>query len=215
MENRQHNDRENDDEGGDGGDPTIFAGKTITRCHDFYLVGYIKDPIHYTKWFEIIRNAKENEIIYFHINSEGGSAFTALQLIRCINESKGIVIASVEGMCLSAATFILLTAHKVELSLHSLFLFHNYSGVSIGKGREMHDHINAQYQWSQDLLHTIYKDFLTHSEIESVLENRDIWMNTKEVAERLNKKAAIQKKQEEKQDEKIVKKRKKKDEPTV
>jgi hypothetical protein len=42
-------------------------------------------------------------------------------------------------------------------------------------------------KWSSEFLHEIYRDFLTLQEIDSMLENKDIWMGHKEVEDRCRK----------------------------
>ena len=171
------------------GQKDFFIDKRVASASDYYLSGNILDPEEYIEWFEAIRNAQENETITIHINSSGGDLFTAVQFIRVIQESKGYIIASVEGACMSAATMIFLQAHEFIISNYSSFMFHNYSGGTIGKGGEMADQIIFEKKWSEDMMKDIYKDFLTEKEIESMLNGKDIWMSGTEVANRLEAKA--------------------------
>ena len=67
-----------------------------------------------------------------------------------------------------------------------MFMFHNYSGGAVGKGGEMIDQIKHERKWSEKLLLDIYKNFLNKSEIEAILNNKDIWMTGEEVVTRLN-----------------------------
>tara|TARA_B110000503_G_scaffold142685_1_gene240347 strand:+ start:810 stop:1397 length:588 start_codon:yes stop_codon:yes gene_type:complete len=154
--------------------------------HDFYLTGEIKEASEYIEWFDTIRNSTSKDLITIHINSFGGDIFTAIQMIRAIQETEAFVTCSVEGACMSAATMIFLQGTTYEVSEHSMFMFHNYSGGTIGKGGEMYDNIIHEKKWSEKLLREIYEDFLTESEIESILNNKDIWMDSDEVIERLN-----------------------------
>lgn len=174
-----------------------FVGRPIGRLHTFYLSGTIGDPEEYSSWVDLIRNAQPNDVIYIHINSEGGNAFTALQLIRAMRESKASIVASAEGLCCSAATMIFLNAHQCEVSDHSVFMFHDYSGVVIGKGSEMFSHVTHARAWSIRLITTMYKDFLSAEEIQQILEGQDIWMGAHEVIERLKKKAEKNKERQE------------------
>ena len=115
--------------------------KILGQLYTFYLVGEITTPDDYVEWFEIIRNATENDVVKIHINSPGGNLFTAVQFMRVMGESQAKIIASVEGACMSAATMVFLSADGFEISEHSMFMFHNYSGGTIGKGGEMYDNI--------------------------------------------------------------------------
>lgn len=162
-----------------------FVNKSINSLHSFYLSGSIEEPSEYVAWFEIMRNAGENDVIQIHINSYGGDLFTAIQFLRAIADTPAHVICSVEGACMSAATMVFLAADTFEVSEHSMFMFHNYSSMTHGKGGEMYDNIVHERKWSEHLLKRIYDGFLHNEEIASLLDNKDIWMDGEEVLKRL------------------------------
>jgi ATP-dependent protease ClpP protease subunit len=162
-----------------------FVNKSINSLHSFYLSGSIEEPSDYVAWFEIMRNAGENDVIQIHINSYGGDLFTAIQFLRAIADTPAHVICSVEGACMSAATMVFLAADTFEVSEHSMFMFHNYSSMTHGKGGEMYDNIVHERKWSEHLLKRIYDGFLHDEEISSLLANKDIWMDGEEVLKRL------------------------------
>jgi ATP-dependent protease ClpP protease subunit len=162
--------------------------RPLGHLHTFYLSGLISKADDYIEWFEIIRNATEADIIKIHINSPGGDLFTAIQFMRVMGESQANIIASIEGACMSAATMIFLSAKGFEISEHSMFMFHNYSGGMMGKGGEMYDNIIYERKWSEKILRGVYSDFLTEDEIKSILDNKDIWMDGEEVVDRLKEK---------------------------
>jgi ATP-dependent protease ClpP protease subunit len=166
-----------------------YSDRALSRVHTFYLSGTIESADQYIDWFDIIRSAGQNDVIKIHINSYGGDLFTAIQMMRVLMETEATVVVSVEGACMSAATMIFMNADMFEVSPHSMFMFHNYSGGTFGKGGEMLDQLQHERSWSEKLLQDIYSDFLTAKEIESMLNNKDIWMDGDEVVSRLEKKA--------------------------
>lgn len=174
---------------------TSFTDKAISHLHEYYLVGEIDEASKYTEWFNQMRHYPENDFVKIYINSCGGDLWSAIQFMRVIRECKAPVMVSVEGACMSAATIVFLMADEYEISAHSMFMFHNYSGGTIGKGGEMIDQIKHERKWSENLLTEIYSDFLNPDEIRSILDNKDIWMGGEEVVNRLNKrKKALQNK---------------------
>lgn len=182
-----------------------FFSKQLVNVHEFYLCGEIESPEEYIQWFDTIRHASETDVVKMYINSPGGNVFTAIQFMRVLKETSAKVVMSVEGECASAATMIFLFGHSFEVSEHSMFMFHNYSSGLLGKGGELYDQIKHERKWSETLLRDIYKDFLTDKEVDSILDNKDIWMTGEEVIERLKvKKAAIEKEEAEQDDEDIV-----------
>lgn len=181
-----------------------FFSKQLVNVHEFYLCGEIESPEEYIQWFDTIRHANETDVVKIYINSPGGDVFTTIQFMRALKESSAKVVMSVEGMCASAATMIFLCGDSFEVSEHSMFMFHNYSSGVFGKGGEMFDQLKHERAWSANLLKDSYKDFLTEAEIESILNNRDIWMSGDEVIERLKQKKSIIEAEDQDDEEEII-----------
>ena len=161
--------------------------KTAATVHEFYLSGEVAEASEYIDWFDTIRNCGTNDTVKIYINSPGGDLYTTLQFLRVMGECEGTIITSVEGACMSAATMIFLHGHQHEVTPHSLFMFHNYSAGVFGKGGEMFDQLTFEREWSKNFMTEVYDGFLTQEEIQSMLNNRDIWMTSEEVASRLQK----------------------------
>ena len=176
----------------DGPSKARYFAQPVATVVNLYLCGEIKAAEEYVEWFQLFRAAGETDTIYIRINSEGGDLFAALQIVRAIQESNATIVCSVEGICMSAATLIFLSADRFELSDHTMFMFHNYSSGTIGKGGEMYDQITHFRAWSEKLFASFYKDFLTPEEIKSMLDNKDIWLDAEEVAERLKHRIAAE-----------------------
>ena len=185
--------------------------KQLVNVHEFYLSGEIDSAENYIQWFDTIRHASENDVVKVYINSPGGDVFTAIQFIRALKETSANVVMSVEGICASAATMIMLYGESFEISEHSMFMFHNYSSGTFGKGGEMFDQLQHERKWSEKLLRDIYKDFLTEAEVTSLLDNKDIWMDGDEVVKRLKARQEkieaeeAEKEEEEQEDETVTK----------
>jgi ATP-dependent protease ClpP protease subunit len=159
--------------------------KPVARVHEFYLSGAIQDAEEYIEWFDVIRNASATDTVRIYINSPGGDLFTTLQFLRVMAETEATIVCSVEGACMSAATMIFLHGHSQEVTPHSLFMFHNYSAGTFGKGGEMYDQLQFERTWSENFMTEVYQDFLTSEEISSMMHNKDIWMGSEEVVKRL------------------------------
>jgi ATP-dependent protease ClpP protease subunit len=162
---------------------------------DLYLNGNIEGPDEYVEWNHLIRSATDRDVIHLHINCYGGDVMTAVQLMRAMAESQAHIVASVEGACMSAATFLFLIADSFEISEHSMFMFHNYSGFTFGKGNEMREQINHEDKWSKHLLESIYKDFFTPEEIDKISNGHDYWMAPDEVQKRLESRQKLYEKE--------------------
>lgn len=168
-----------------------FTHRPAVNIHELYLSGAIKAPEEYVEWYDLIRNCTAQDIVKIYINSYGGDLFSAIQFLRVLRDTPATTMVSIEGACMSAATIPFLVADQVEVSPHSMFMFHNYSGGTIGKGGEMFEQLKHERVWSDKLLKDVYANFLTESEIDDMLNNKDIWMDGEEVCERLEKRMAI------------------------
>jgi len=183
------------------GNESQVVTKPVVHLHSLYLSGTIESPDEYVEVFETIRQAGKGDVVKIHINSYGGDLFTAIQFMRVIGECEAQTIASVEGACMSAATMIFLSCDGFEISENSMFMFHNYSGGTIGKGGEMFDQLIHERKWSEKMLRGIYKDFLTEKEILQLLDNKDLWMDGDDVVKRLKKTTKKDKKVVDKEEE--------------
>jgi hypothetical protein len=83
------------------------------------------------------------------------------------------------------------------------FFFYTHEGNEpahvhvIGKGGEMMDQLTFESKWAETLFNDAYTDFLTPSEITSVLKGQDMWMSADQVIERLNARQELKKAAEE------------------
>jgi ATP-dependent protease ClpP protease subunit len=170
-----------------------FYKRPIATAYEFYLSGPVTEANDYTEWFDIMRNATPDDDLNIRINSRGGDVATAIQFIRVMAECLGQITCSIEGDCMSAATMIFLAGDRFEITPHSLFMVHNYSGGTIGKGGEMFDQIVFERDWSAKLLKQVYTGFLTKKEIKSLLDGKDIWLDYEEVAKRVSELAVARK----------------------
>lgn len=176
--------------------PSNVYEKPVARMFDLYLTGDIKEAKEYQDWNQIMRSSSENDAIILHINSGGGDMFTCIQLLRSMADSPATIVASVEGMCMSAATLLFLSADVCEISEHSHFMFHTYSSGNWGKGSEQLAGVMADDKWARHLFNTVYKGFLEPKEIKEMIDGKDFWMNPAEVNKRLearNKKLSVPK----------------------
>jgi len=174
-----------------------FTERNQGRVLDFYILGEIESPEEYVEWYDMIRNCGSSDIVRIHFNSFGGDLFTAIQFMRVLRECQGLVIGSIEGACMSAATLIFLACDSYEVSAHTSIMIHNYSGGAFGKGGEMMDHLTFESKWTETLFKDAYTDFLSAQEIKDILKGQDLWLSADQVIERLNARQELRKAAEE------------------
>ena len=171
----------------------IREPKVAAQVYEFYISGDIEEPECYIDMFDLIRHCRQDDTVKLYINSCGGNLFTGIQFLRVLSETNALVVVSIEGACMSAATLLFLAADQVEITLHSSIMIHNYSGGTFGKGNEMHLQIQHERKWAEALFRDVYEGFLDASEIQSVIDGKDIWLDSDDVLVRMQKRADTRK----------------------
>jgi ATP-dependent Clp protease, protease subunit len=158
------------------------------NIHHFYIVEDIREVEYYLNMINIIRTAEQHDTIFIYLNTPGGNLHTAIQIIAAIRQSSATIVTCLEGVVCSAGTMIFLAGHKHVVNQNCTFMIHNYSQWVGGKGNDITVQVKYTESYFRKLSEDIYGNFLTAEEIESVLEGRDLWMESSEVALRVKDK---------------------------
>ena len=121
--------------------------------------------------------------IYLHIQSFGGSVFSAFSNIDYIRSSRTPIHSIVEGCAASAATMMSVVAKKRYITPHSYMLIHQLSSGAWGKYEEIKDSMK-----NCDRLMKMVKDvYLQHTKIpkkklDQILKH-DLWFDAEQCLE--------------------------------
>ena len=172
-------------------DNMISYGKQTKNVYHLWLVGEVGEATSYMKWFDILQNASDDDLVVIHINSVGGEMMTAVQLITQIKLCSAQVVCQIESMCCSAATMIALACDGLVCYPHAYMMIHTSSGCMFGKQSDIKKEEEFFNPWLENFFNEIYKHFLTKKEIQSVLEGKDMWIGAEEVMERFKRRVDI------------------------
>jgi ATP-dependent protease ClpP protease subunit len=118
--------------------------------------------------------------IWLHVNSYGGSLFTAFSVADQISMLKSPIYSVVEGICASAATLISLSCAKRYILPNSFMLIHQLSSFMWGTHQQFKDEMEVQNKLMTRLVKFYAsKSKLTDDEIRTML-TRDYWMDAEE-----------------------------------
>lgn len=162
------------------------------RITTFYLNETIGRPGDYTEMIHKIRTAGPADIVYIHLNTPGGRLDTGIQLINAMKDSEARIIAVLDSKAYSLGTLIFLAADEFIVHENCMFMIHNYSSATVGKGNEQKAEMQATEMWFGKLAKKYYYPFLSMQELQSVLDGRDIWMDSDEIRKRLKNMVRIQ-----------------------
>ena len=160
------------------------TGKIIL---DIYLNEQIGGQASYLKFFRALRDVKRTDEVTIYMMNFGGQVHTGQQIISAIKDCKAAVHMVVDGPLYSMAPIIALSCDSVEIKKPSFFMFHDYSGVTFGKGSEQEAQVKNMRKYMESFLSYACKPFLTISEIKSILGGQDKYMSFEDVQARLKK----------------------------
>lgn len=169
-----------------------FESIRTQRITTFYLNETIGKPGDYTEMIHKIRVAGPADIVYIHLNTPGGRLDTGIQLINAMKDSPARIVAVLDSKAYSLGTLIFLAADEFIVHENCMFMIHNYSSATVGKGNEQKAEMQATEKWFEKLAKKYYFPFLSMPEIEAVLNGRDIWMDSDEIRKRLKNMVRIQ-----------------------
>lgn len=81
--------------------------------------------------------AAGDKVVHMHINSPGGDVFEARAMAAAIVAHSGKVVAHIDGICASAATYLALSCSDVRMTDGGLFMVHNSWTLAMGDRTEL------------------------------------------------------------------------------
>ncbi len=180
----------------------IVYGKPVAYEFTYYLSDVVQDSHEYHELLQLLDNAAENDTVRLVINNFGGDSGTCVQIVNCIRECKGHVVGVLSGDAFSAAGVIFMACDSHEVGQHTVMMAHQGVGGMGGKFSEFPSRLAATLNQTKSLYHDVFLHFFSVGEIDAILDGKDIWLNTEEIIERLEKRAkAFQEQQEEAEQE--------------
>lgn len=163
----------------------MFEQKIQSRAFHFYISGPIVEPSCYVDMIHQIRIAQPTDTVHIHLNTPGGDLTTGVQLINAIKASQGHVITHLESEICSLGSILFLAGEEMVVYDNCVMMFHNYSTGYAGKGHEIASYVDATSKWYNNLMKDVCSPFLSDEELDRIIRGEDLWMQSEEIAERL------------------------------
>lgn len=165
----------------------VMHSTISNNIFDIILDDNIREPAYYRDAFQVFRQAQRGDRINLILNNSGGRLDSAVCFVNLMKETDAEVVAVLEGETHSAASIIALNAHGVEVKPYASMMIHHASFGSGGTVQNVMDHVNFTSKQTERLIRETYQFFLSESELDEVIRNREIWLTDEEIGERLDK----------------------------
>ena len=130
-----------------------------------------------------IENLGDVENITLHINSPGGSVFSAVAIANTLKNHKAKITANIDGLAASAATIITSACDTVKMPKNALFMIHNPITFAYGNNQDMQKTLEMLNKVKNSIIETYLNKAKTDKETLSELMNNETWMNAEEAKE--------------------------------
>lgn len=189
-----NNKRNRDDEGMD--DDEYLAGTTLgysvksIQINNFrvQLNKGIMDASYYSRVFEMMLDAGENDQITFFISSGGGRVDGLNVLLEGTRLTDAYTTAVLVGSAHSAASIFALNCDEVIVTDSADMLCHEVTYGTGGKGSDVYSHVLHTKRTSDKLLTETYSGFLDDKQLAALFAGTQIYLTAEEIRECLARK---------------------------
>lgn len=165
-------------------DPALRMEVTSSEFH-YYISGKIDEAENYVELIDLLYGGRPQDTVYIHLNTPGGYLDSAIQIINAINATKSQVITVADGSVASAGTLILFSGDGIIVNPFSYAMIHDGSEGVLGKVSENIKQAEFSSKFIRELFHSIYQPFLSEEEVDSVLDGKDMWINSEDLKNRV------------------------------
>lgn len=121
--------------------------------------------------------------IHLRINSPGGDVFEGRAIATAVRQHSARIISHVDGMALSAASWIALAGDEVEIADGSYFMIHRAWALAMGNAEDLMDMAELLEKVDQDLVREyVAETGQTEDQIREWLD-AETWFNADEAVE--------------------------------
>ena len=167
--------------------------------YHFYIHGVVGDSEDYVELLDTLYCASEDDILYMHINTVGGSLDTTVEIIHAMVESKANIVTCADGLVASAGSLLFFAGHAFKIGEFCEVMLHDGSGGDYGKINENLKAAQFTSNRIANIYRKIYGRFFTEAEIDDILGGKDFYLTSDDVGARIE--VAIQESEEADADE--------------
>lgn len=152
-----------------------------------YLTELADDPKNHFEGVDMIREAKEEDVIEIFITSPGGRIDIADMYLAAFRDSKAKIITRAIGECASAATTVFLGGDERVCEDGCYFMFHNVQmGGMGGDSANVFSRTKFYERLFKDKFYGLMSEVLTRDELEELFERAgEVYLTAEEMRERL------------------------------
>lgn len=165
----------------------LYTRRIVHFIQDVYLTNHFSDARYMLDILQMLRTTTENDSVNFYLNNYGGDCASGTQLINAVKQckAKDIVVYVDAGIYSMASVFavavVKMAGAGIVLGDDVMFMFHNYSGGTHGKGHELEAAIKAdKVLFEQSDINRLFP-FMSTQELTDMRHGKDFYFHNEEL----------------------------------
>ena len=166
--------------------PDIYYDTEQFNIYRFYVGDFAEDSVGLHAIFNKLSKAEFNDVIEFHIDSNGGSVNEGKLFYNLISDFKQENVAAILNAGYSMGALLFCMPDTRIVHEFSDLIFHDYSTIMYGKAGDIEtNHIHSSKHLRNFFKKIILdKGFMSKEEFEMMLVGKEFWMDTEEMCKR-------------------------------
>jgi ATP-dependent protease ClpP protease subunit len=156
----------------------------------------IKSPDYYSRIFDLLLDAGDNDVVHFFICSPGGRVDGLNVLLEGIRMTEAHTVAVLLGEAHSAASILALNCREVIVTDSAESLIHSCRFGASGKAADIAAQTAHTLKTTERLARETYSGFLTDEELNQMLAGKEWYFDADQIRERLQRRADFLEQQE-------------------
>ncbi len=128
-------------------------------------------------------NSIDASTIHLRVNSPGGSVFAARAIEQAIREHKSTIVAHIDGLAASAASFLVMAADSIQMAPGAFLMIHKAWVITAGNADEMHKMGNLLEQIDGSLVKTYAARSGQEAESIASMMSEETWLDADKAVE--------------------------------
>lgn len=160
--------------------PFEVSGAPINTSYRVTINEDFREVKQFEQIVDVLDNAQPGDVMQIRLSTVGGALHAIVPLINAIQHTDAHVHVHVESDCASAGTILMMVADSCYVNDYANIMIHTAHYSYGGHSGNMDAYVKFSTPKIESFVREMYEFFLDESEIERVLDGKEIWMDAEE-----------------------------------
>jgi len=159
----------------------VLVSQKVVNEYSLYLTDPIVSTDQYIEHFAVFKDASPDDVIFLHLNSQGGSVSVGQMYIRHMRECVAPIIGFVGMDCARQCAAIAMQCDDLVTDEMSTMLIHSFSYGAQKDAVGVYKQATFNMKLNETWLNSNFTGMLTEEEREDVLKGADVLLDSTQI----------------------------------